>query len=128
MLTPTPTPTTPNFNCNSPPFLIKIKRRAKKQDGRHSTRKRTMSIDSQTQKTHIYIPDFIGILEKKNLVEKKYVATIFIIGIYRNFYCKAENLIISSPYSWVTSRKKLERSNNYFSSNSANKNFFDLSP
>ena len=31
MLTPTPTPmpTTPNFNCNSPPFLIKIKRRAK---------------------------------------------------------------------------------------------------
>ena len=25
----TPTPTTPNFNCNSPPFLIKIKRRAK---------------------------------------------------------------------------------------------------
>ena len=26
----TPTPTTPNFNCNSPPFLIKIKRRAKK--------------------------------------------------------------------------------------------------
>ena len=23
------TPTTPNFNCNSPPFLIKIKRRAK---------------------------------------------------------------------------------------------------
>ena len=30
MLTPTPTPTTPNFNCNSPPFLIKIKRRAKK--------------------------------------------------------------------------------------------------
>ena len=24
------TPTTPNFNCNSPPFLIKIKRRAKK--------------------------------------------------------------------------------------------------
>ena len=22
------TPTTPNFNCNSPPFLIKIKRRA----------------------------------------------------------------------------------------------------
>ena len=30
MLTPKPTPTTPNFNCNSPPFLIKIKRRAKK--------------------------------------------------------------------------------------------------
>ena len=29
MLTPTPTPMTPNFNCNSPPFLIKIKRRAK---------------------------------------------------------------------------------------------------
>ena len=25
-----PTLTTPNFNCNSPPFLIKIKRRAKK--------------------------------------------------------------------------------------------------
>ena len=25
----TPTPTTLNFNCNSPPFLIKIKRRAK---------------------------------------------------------------------------------------------------
>ena len=24
----TPTPTKPNFNCNSPPFLIKIKRRA----------------------------------------------------------------------------------------------------
>ena len=24
-----PTPTTPNFNCNNPPFLIKIKRRAK---------------------------------------------------------------------------------------------------
>ena len=33
MLTPTPTTTTttttPNFNCKSPPFLIKIKRRAK---------------------------------------------------------------------------------------------------
>ena len=27
---------TPNFNCNSPPFLIKIKRRAKNHDGRHS--------------------------------------------------------------------------------------------
>ena len=27
-LTPAPTPTTPNFNCNSPPFLIKNKRAA----------------------------------------------------------------------------------------------------
>ena len=29
---------------------------------------------------------------------------------------EAENLIRLSPYSWVTSFKKLERSNNYFSS------------
>ena len=36
---------------------------------------------------------------------------------------KLNNLIRSSPYSWVTSRKKLERSNNYFSSYGVNKEF-----
>ena len=50
------------------------------------------------------------------------VATIlFISG-------KAENLIKSSPYSRVTSRKKMERSNNFFSSYHVNMIFlfFDL--
>ena len=39
---------------------------------------------------------------------------------------RQKNLIRSSPYSWVTSQKELERSNNYFSSYRANKNFFFL--
>ena len=36
-------------------------------------------------------------------------------GGHFDYRLKAENLIRSSPYSWATSYKKLERSNNYFS-------------
>ena len=38
---------------------------------------------------------------------------------------KSEFLIRSSPYSWVTSHKKLERSNNYFLSNRVKKEFLN---
>ena len=45
-------------------------------------------------------------------------------GGHFDYRWKAENLIRWSPYSWVTSREKLEGYNNYFSSYRVNKNFF----
>ena len=45
-------------------------------------------------------------------------------GGHFDYQWKAENLVSWSPYSLVTSSKKLERSNNYFSSYRVNKNFF----
>ena len=58
---------------------------------------------------------------KKKLGQKKIWSPA---GGHFDYRWKAENLIRWSPYSWVTSRKKLERYNNYFSSYCVNKNFF----
>ena len=60
----------------------------------------------------------MGILKK--WVEKncRQMAAIFNRG-------KAQNLIRSSPYSWVTSREKIERYKNYFSSYRVNKKVFE---
>ena len=71
--------------------VIALTRTLKKQDGPHSLvfdliRKRTMPIDSQTPKTYAR---FQGNSEKKN------------------YGWEAENLIMSSPYSWVNSHKKI---------------------
>ena len=46
-----------------------------------------------------------------------------ILGNHFDYWLKAENLIRSSPYSWVASREKLERFNKYFPSYRVNKNF-----
>ena len=64
------------------------------------------------------MPGFKGIL-KKMAPEKNscQVAAILIIS---------ENLNRSSSYSWVNSHKKLESSNNYFSSYHVNKEYLNL--
>ena len=51
-----------------------------------------------------------------------------LVSRLRPFWLSVENLIRSSPYSWVTSRKKLERSNNYFSSYRVSNIFFESLP
>ena len=45
-------------------------------------------------------------------------------GGHFDYRWKAENLIRSSPYSWVTSHKKMERCHNYFQSYRVNKTVF----
>ena len=77
---------------------------------------KTDNVNRFADPENLYLPGFEEIL-KKNLVEKKG-------GGHFDYRWKAENLIRSSAYSWVTSRKKLERSKNYFSSHSVNKEFF----
>ena len=66
---------------------------------------------------HLYIPGFEGILKKKLKKNKSPGGGRF------DYRWKAEILIRSSPYSCVTSHKKLERSNIYFSSYRFNKEF-----
>ena len=63
-----------------------------------------MPIDPETPKTYINYTRFRG----------------------NSDHCwKTENLIRSSPYSWVTLHTKLDRSNNYFSSYRVNKIFWE---
>ena len=64
--------------------------------------------------TYIYIPGLKRIMKKNK--QKKLSPG----GGQFDYRWKAE-----SPYSWVTLRKKLDRSNNYFSSYRVNKNFFE---
>ena len=80
----------------------------------------------QCQQTHrlwkpIYTR-FQGDYKKKTLSPKK--KNLAPGGGHFDYRWKAENLIRWSPYSWVTSLEKFERSNNYFSSYRVNKIFF----
>ena len=75
-----------------------------------STRKRTMAMYLQSLKTYIYTRfqgTIVNFLKKNNSHKKK------LAGGHFYYWWKAEHLIRSSPYSWVTAHTKLGRSNNY---------------
>ena len=79
-----------------------------------------MPTDSQTLKTYIYTR-FHRNYEKKIKSKKTKLSPG---GGHFDYRWKAENLIRWSLYSWVPLRKKLVRSDDYFSSYRVNKNFF----
>ena len=70
---------------------------------------------------HNYLSTTVNCKKKKFTLKKK---KLLPASGHFDYRWKTENLVRSSPYSWVTSHKKLERCNNYFSSYRVNKTFF----
>ena len=96
----TPTPTTPNFNCNSPPFLIKIKRRAKNK------------FEEDTRQTfQVIAPKLISNMHNK--FEEDTWETFQVIAPTRSNYWRKRRKIAISWLFWIFFPPLLNLSKNY---------------